>query len=216
MNRTLTLKRGKERVIANRHPWIFAGAIQTERGPEDAPVGDLVDELLHRAPRALVVLEGDGAHVLEVGEVPLAAEQHLGVLDDRARGRDESVPAVGADADHRLAARHQQYNDRQQRSFGQQGGSGGDGSGQRQLCLDSRHPSMEERTRLPRSQIRRLQINSRHSLGKQAHYLAADRIRVHLQVREHARRNTLDLVRQAEQDVLGAYVVVFELQRLAQ
>ena len=43
MNRTLTLKRGKERVIANRHPWIFAGAIQTERGPEDAPIGDLVD-----------------------------------------------------------------------------------------------------------------------------------------------------------------------------
>lgn len=43
MNRTLTLKRGKERVIANRHPWIFAGAIHTERGPEDAPVGDLVD-----------------------------------------------------------------------------------------------------------------------------------------------------------------------------
>ncbi|HEX6083327.1 MAG TPA: class I SAM-dependent rRNA methyltransferase [Thermoanaerobaculia bacterium] len=39
----MTLKRGKERVIANRHPWIFAGAIQTERGPEDAPVGDLVD-----------------------------------------------------------------------------------------------------------------------------------------------------------------------------
>ena len=43
MNRTLTLKRGKERVIANKHPWIFAGAVQTERGPEDAPVGDLMD-----------------------------------------------------------------------------------------------------------------------------------------------------------------------------
>ncbi|HUR82942.1 MAG TPA: hypothetical protein VM733_19440 [Thermoanaerobaculia bacterium] len=43
MNRTLTLKRGKERVVANRHPWIFAGAIHAERGPEDAPVGDLVD-----------------------------------------------------------------------------------------------------------------------------------------------------------------------------
>jgi 23S rRNA (cytosine1962-C5)-methyltransferase len=43
MNRTLTLKRGKERVIANRHPWIFAGAIHAERGPEDAPFGDLVD-----------------------------------------------------------------------------------------------------------------------------------------------------------------------------
>jgi 23S rRNA (cytosine1962-C5)-methyltransferase len=43
MNRTLTLKRGKERVAANRHPWIFAGAVETERGPEDAPVGDLLD-----------------------------------------------------------------------------------------------------------------------------------------------------------------------------
>ncbi|HEV7241064.1 MAG TPA: class I SAM-dependent rRNA methyltransferase [Thermoanaerobaculia bacterium] len=43
MNRTLTLKRGKERVVANKHPWIFAGAIHTERGPEDAPVGDLID-----------------------------------------------------------------------------------------------------------------------------------------------------------------------------
>lgn len=41
--RTLVLKRGKERVVANRHPWIFAGAIHTEKGPEDAAVGDLVD-----------------------------------------------------------------------------------------------------------------------------------------------------------------------------
>ena len=41
--RTLTLKRGKERVIANRHPWIFAGAIHSERGPDDAAIGELVD-----------------------------------------------------------------------------------------------------------------------------------------------------------------------------
>jgi 23S rRNA (cytosine1962-C5)-methyltransferase len=41
--RTLTLERGKERVIANRHPWIFAGAIHSERGPEDAAFADLVD-----------------------------------------------------------------------------------------------------------------------------------------------------------------------------
>ncbi len=41
--RSLVLKRGKERVVANRHPWIFAGAIHSERGPEDAPIGDLVD-----------------------------------------------------------------------------------------------------------------------------------------------------------------------------
>lgn len=42
-HRTLVLKRGKERVVANRHPWIFAGAIHTERGPEDAALGTLVD-----------------------------------------------------------------------------------------------------------------------------------------------------------------------------
>lgn len=41
--RTLVLKRGRERVVGNRHPWIFAGAIQTERGPEDAAFADLVD-----------------------------------------------------------------------------------------------------------------------------------------------------------------------------
>src|SRR5436190_8891518 len=39
----LTLKRGKERVVANRHPWIFAGAIGGESGPPDAAIADLVD-----------------------------------------------------------------------------------------------------------------------------------------------------------------------------
>jgi 23S rRNA (cytosine1962-C5)-methyltransferase len=43
MNRRLILKSGKERVIANRHPWIFAGAIASESGPEDAAIGDLYD-----------------------------------------------------------------------------------------------------------------------------------------------------------------------------
>lgn len=41
--RTLVLKRGKERVATNRHPWIFAGAIHSERGPEDAAFANLVD-----------------------------------------------------------------------------------------------------------------------------------------------------------------------------
>ena len=41
--RRLFLKSGKERVIANRHPWIFAGAIAKESGPEDAAIADLVD-----------------------------------------------------------------------------------------------------------------------------------------------------------------------------
>ncbi|HLJ74200.1 MAG TPA: 23S rRNA (cytosine(1962)-C(5))-methyltransferase RlmI, partial [Thermoanaerobaculia bacterium] len=40
----LTLKRGKERVVANRHPWIFAGAIGGDSGPAEAAVADLVGE----------------------------------------------------------------------------------------------------------------------------------------------------------------------------
>ena len=41
--RRLLLKPGKERVVANRHPWIFAGAIAKESGNADAAVADLVD-----------------------------------------------------------------------------------------------------------------------------------------------------------------------------
>lgn len=41
--RRLTLKPGKERVVSNRHPWIFAGAIGKESGPAGAAVADLVD-----------------------------------------------------------------------------------------------------------------------------------------------------------------------------
>jgi 23S rRNA (cytosine1962-C5)-methyltransferase len=41
--RRLLLKPGKERVIANRHPWIFAGAIAKESGKAEAAFADLVD-----------------------------------------------------------------------------------------------------------------------------------------------------------------------------
>lgn len=41
--RRLTLRRGKERVLSNRHPWIFAGAVHAEYGPEDAAIADLTD-----------------------------------------------------------------------------------------------------------------------------------------------------------------------------
>jgi 23S rRNA (cytosine1962-C5)-methyltransferase len=40
----LVLKRGRERAVANRHPWIFTGAIAGESGPDDAAIADLVDE----------------------------------------------------------------------------------------------------------------------------------------------------------------------------
>jgi 23S rRNA (cytosine1962-C5)-methyltransferase len=39
----LTLKPGKDRVVANRHPWIFAGAIASESGPHEAAIADLLD-----------------------------------------------------------------------------------------------------------------------------------------------------------------------------
>jgi 23S rRNA (cytosine1962-C5)-methyltransferase len=38
----LTLRPGKERMVANRHPWVFAGAIGRESGPADAAIADLV------------------------------------------------------------------------------------------------------------------------------------------------------------------------------
>lgn len=42
--RLLTLKPAKQRMLANRHPWVFAGAIAREAGPADAAIADLVDE----------------------------------------------------------------------------------------------------------------------------------------------------------------------------
>jgi 23S rRNA (cytosine1962-C5)-methyltransferase len=41
--RRLVLRHGRERAVANRHPWIFAGAITQESGPDDAALADLVD-----------------------------------------------------------------------------------------------------------------------------------------------------------------------------
>ncbi|HVR38100.1 MAG TPA: class I SAM-dependent rRNA methyltransferase, partial [Thermoanaerobaculia bacterium] len=41
--RLITLKPGREGAVKNRHPWIFAGAIGRESGPDDAPLADLLD-----------------------------------------------------------------------------------------------------------------------------------------------------------------------------
>ena len=41
--RQLALKPGKERMLAHRHPWIFAGAVGRESGPGDAAIADLID-----------------------------------------------------------------------------------------------------------------------------------------------------------------------------
>lgn len=39
----LVLRPERARAVDNRHPWIFAGAIASESGPDDAAIADLVD-----------------------------------------------------------------------------------------------------------------------------------------------------------------------------
>ncbi len=73
--RRLVLKRGRERAVANRHPWIFTGAIADESGPAGAALADLVDE------RGQVLASGLYSphsqirlRALTFGDVPLTAE----------------------------------------------------------------------------------------------------------------------------------------------
>src|SRR4051812_38572402 len=111
--RRLTLKPGKERVIANRHPWIFAGAIAQERGPADAAIADLVDSRGARlasgfySPHSQIRLRA-----LTFGEEPLTAD----VLRSRieraiARRRGHTGRLVNADGDNLSGLVIDRYND---------------------------------------------------------------------------------------------------------
>ena len=72
--RRLVLKRGKERMAGHRHPWIFAGAIQSEKGPEDAAIADLVDsEGKHLASGFYSRHSQIRLRALTFGDEPLAA-----------------------------------------------------------------------------------------------------------------------------------------------
>lgn len=73
--RRLTLKPGRERAVRNRHPWIFAGAIGRESGPENAAIADLVDA------DGAVVAQGFHSRTSQIrlraltfGDEPLSAE----------------------------------------------------------------------------------------------------------------------------------------------
>jgi 23S rRNA (cytosine1962-C5)-methyltransferase len=89
--RVLTLKQGKERLAANRHPWIFAGAIARESGPADAAIGDLLDPNGRRiasgfhSPHSQIRLRA-----LTFGEEELSAEVVRSRVS-RAVGRREFV-----------------------------------------------------------------------------------------------------------------------------
>src|SRR5450755_3403862 len=73
--RRLFLKSGKERVVANRHPWIFAGAIARESGPEDAAIADLLDPRGRRIASGLHSLHSQiRLRTLVFGDEVLTAE----------------------------------------------------------------------------------------------------------------------------------------------
>jgi 23S rRNA (cytosine1962-C5)-methyltransferase len=73
--RILTLKPGKERLVANRHPWIFAGAIARESGPEEAAIGDLLDPIGRRVASGFHSLHSQiRLRVLTFGDEVVSAE----------------------------------------------------------------------------------------------------------------------------------------------
>jgi 23S rRNA (cytosine1962-C5)-methyltransferase len=97
--RVLTVKPGRERVIANRHPWIFAGAIGRESGPDDAAIADLIDthgvhvasgfHSLHSQIRLRALTFGDEELTADVIRTRLEA-----AIDRRASIRSEATNAV--------------------------------------------------------------------------------------------------------------------------
>lgn len=103
----ITLKRGKERVAANRHPWIFAGAIAGESGPDGAAIADLFDANGARlasglySPRSEIRLRaltfGEEALTPELisARVRAAIARRRGILDDRTN----AVRLINAEGD---------------------------------------------------------------------------------------------------------------------
>ena len=80
------MKPGKDRVIANRHPWIFAGAIAKESGPEDAAIADLHDSGGRRVASGLYS---------SVSQIRLRALSFGGDALSDSTIRDRVVAAIG-------------------------------------------------------------------------------------------------------------------------
>ena len=111
--RILTLKPGKERLVANRPPWIFAGAIGRESGPDDAAVADLVDprgqrvasgfHSLHSQIRLRALTFGDEELTAETirGRISAAIARRWGDI----HGRQRAGEAAGSPIDPTNAIR---------------------------------------------------------------------------------------------------------------
>jgi 23S rRNA (cytosine1962-C5)-methyltransferase len=105
--RRLVLRRGKEKLAANRHPWIFAGAIHSESGPAEAAIADLYDPSgekiasgFHSAAsqirmRALVF----GDEVLDAGTIASRIAMSVGRRGALLDGQTDAVRLVNAEGD---------------------------------------------------------------------------------------------------------------------
>lgn len=103
----LTLRRGKERVVSNRHPWIFAGAIAGESGPDDAAVADLFDSGGTRlasgfySPRSEIRLRAltFGGEELSAGLITHRIEAAIARRRSLRTDRTNAVRVVNAEGD---------------------------------------------------------------------------------------------------------------------
>ena len=96
--RILTLKPGKERVVANRHPWIFAGAIARESGPEDAAIADLLDPRGRRIASGFHSLHSQiRLRALTFGDEELTAETIRERISASIARRFQSIPSEARD-----------------------------------------------------------------------------------------------------------------------
>ena len=117
--RRLSLRRGKDRVVANKHPWIFAGAIGDESGPPDAAIGDLVDGNGKRLASGLYSPHSDiRLRALTFGEEELTAETitsrlAASIARRRARPSDatNAVRVVNSEGDELSGLVIDLYND---------------------------------------------------------------------------------------------------------
>jgi len=117
--RRLTLKSGKERVVANRHPWIFGGAIARESGPDDAAIADLIDSSGTRVASGLHSLHSQirlraltfGAEELTADTIRSRIERSIRRRDPILRNGTSAARLINADGDDLSALVVDRYGD---------------------------------------------------------------------------------------------------------
>lgn len=111
--RRLTLKSGKERLISNRHPWIFAGAIAKESGPQDAAIADLLDNRGERVASGLHSLHSQiRMRALTFGDEELTADTIRARIQTAVRRRETNAARlINGEGDELSALIVDRYND---------------------------------------------------------------------------------------------------------